>query len=64
MTLFKAFATVIGTAICFGIVGTGNGAFLGLFTPSLFHSLFNSYNMEMINPLEIGIGLGLINGLA
>ena len=62
MTLFKALATVVGTSIGFGIVGIGIGAFLGSFTPSFFR-LFLLRDLEEFNPLEIGIGLGLVNGL-
>ena len=62
MTLFKALATVVGTAIGFGIAGTGIGAFLGRFTPAFFR-LFPFRDLENLNPLELGIGLGLVNGL-
>ncbi|HUT11551.1 MAG TPA: hypothetical protein VMY42_13705 [Thermoguttaceae bacterium] len=63
MTLFKALATVVGTAIGFGIAGTGIGAFLGNFTPGFFRHLFPLRDLENFNPLELGIGLGLVNGL-
>ena len=62
MTLFRAFATVVGTAIGFGIAGTGIGAFLGRFTPAFFRLSFFG-GSENLNPLELGIGLGLVNGL-
>jgi len=62
MTLFKALATVVGTAFGFGIAGTGIGAFLGNFTPG-FLRLFLLRDLENFKPLEIGIGLGLVNGL-
>ena len=64
MTLFKALATVVGTAIGFGIVGTGIGAFLGSFAPGFFRHLFPLRDLENFEPLELGIGLGLVNGLA
>ena len=63
MTLFKALATVVGTSIGFGIVGTGIGAFLGKFTPGFFLHLFPLRDVENLNPLEFGVGLGLVNGL-
>ncbi len=62
MTLFKALATVVGTSIGFGIAGTGIGAFLGNFTPAFF-LLFPIRDFENVSPLELGIGLGLVNGL-
>lgn len=62
MTLFKALATIVGTSIGFGIAGTGIGALLGKFAPSFFQ-LFVLREMENFNALEIGIGLGLVNGM-
>ena len=62
MNVLKALATVIGTAIGFGIAGTGIGAFLGRFTPSLF-SILPFRAPGPVDELELGIGLGLINGL-
>jgi hypothetical protein len=62
MTLFKALATVVGTSIGFGIAGTGNGAFLENFTPGFF-LLFPLLDLENARPMDLGIGLGLVNGL-
>ncbi|MAG58348.1 MAG: hypothetical protein CMJ83_18835 [Planctomycetes bacterium] len=63
MTLFKALATVAGTAIGFGIAGTGIGALLGHFTPGFFRHQFALRDVENLDPLEFGIGIGLVNGL-
>ena len=66
MTLFKALATVVGTAIGFGIVGTGIGALMGTFTPGFFRHLMPLHDLENLNALsalELGIGLGIVNGL-
>ena len=63
MTLFKALATVVGTAIGFGIVGTGIGALMGTFTPGFFRHLMPLHDLENFNALELGIGLGIVNGL-
>ena len=66
MTLFKALATVVGTAIGFGIVGTGIGALMGTFTPGFFRHLMPLHDLEnfnALNALELGIGLGIVNGL-
>ena len=64
MTLFKALATVVGTAIGFGIVGTGIGAFLGNFCPDFFRVVMPPLRgLDNFDALGLGIGLGLVNGL-
>ena len=64
MTLFKALATVVGTSIGFGIVGTGIGAFLGSFSPDFFRVVMPPLrDLDNFDPLGLGIGLGLVNGL-
>lgn len=62
LTLFKAIATVMATAIGFGITGAGIGAILGEFTPGFF-LLLPIPDVEAIDPLELGMGLGLFNGV-
>ena len=66
MTLFRALATVVGTAIGFGFVGTGIGALMGTYTPGFFHHLMplnDVENFNALNAFELGIGLGIVNGL-
>ena len=63
MNLFKALATVVGTAIGFGMAGMGIGSFLGHFTPGFFRHPFPPKDMEHFNPMELGIGHGLVSGL-
>ena len=66
MTLFKALATVVGTAIGFGIVGTAIGACMGAFAPGFFRHLMPLHDLEhydALSALELGTGLGIVNGL-
>lgn len=63
MTLLKAIATVVCTAIGFGIAGIGIGASLGRFTPSFFRNLFPLRETENFDAVEFGVGIGLVNGL-
>ena len=63
MNVFKALATVVGTAVGFGIAGTGIGAFLGNFTPAFFRNVLPFRDPETFDPMELGVGLGLVNGL-
>ena len=63
MNVFKALATVVGSAIGFGAAGTGVGYFLGSYTPNFYRQTFPIRDAENFDPLEIGIATGLINGL-
>ncbi len=63
MNIFKALATVVGTAIGFGAAGTGIGWFLGSYAPNFYRQILPVRDPESFDPVEIGIGLGLVNGL-
>ncbi|MFO0985277.1 MAG: hypothetical protein U1E76_26695, partial [Planctomycetota bacterium] len=63
MNVVKALATVVGTAVGFGVVGIGIGAFLGKVTPSFLREMLPMRDPAAFDPLEMGIGLGLTNGL-
>ncbi len=63
MNVLKALATVAGTAISFGICGMGIGAFLGRLAPGFFRQMLPLRDPATFNPMELGIGLGLTNGL-
>ena len=63
MNVTKALATVVGTAIGFGAAGTAIGAILGKVAPSFFRQMLPLRDPANFNPLELGIGLGLTNGL-
>lgn len=62
MDLTKALATVIGTAIGFGLAGMGVGWFLGSTFSEFFRQLFASDEVDF-NATEFGAGIGLANGL-
>jgi len=63
MNITKALATVVGTAIGFGAAGTAIGVFLGKVAPGFFRQLLPLRDPANFNPVELGIGLGLTNGL-
>ena len=63
MNVFKALATVVGSALGFGAAGTGIGYLLGTYAPNFFRQTFPIRDPESFNPLEIGLATGLINGL-
>jgi hypothetical protein len=63
MNVLKALATVVATAVVFGMAGTGIGMFLGKMAPSFLRHAVGSSAEEGLDPMELGIGLGLTNGL-
>jgi hypothetical protein len=63
MNIMKALATVVGTALGFGAAGTGIGVFLGKVAPGFFRQMLPLRDPANFNPRELGIGLGLTNGL-
>jgi hypothetical protein len=63
MNVTKALATVVGTAVGFGAAGTAIGLFLGKVAPGFFRQMLPLRDPASFNPLELGIGLGLTNGL-
>ena len=63
MNIFKALGTVVGTAAGFGIAGAGVGALLGRVAPSFFIQMLPLRDPAHFDPLELGIGLGMTNGL-
>jgi hypothetical protein len=63
VNVLKALATVVGTALGFGIAGTALGAFLGTVAPSFFRLTFGGRGRGELDPVELGLAMGLINGL-
>ncbi len=63
MNVTKALTTVVGTAAGFGIAGTLIGMLLGKIAPGFFRQMLPLRDPGSFNPLELGIGLGLTNGL-
>jgi hypothetical protein len=63
MNVTKAVATIVGMAAGFGVAGTAIGALLGKVAPGFFRQLLPLRDPANFNPMELGIGLGLTNGL-
>jgi hypothetical protein len=63
MNVTKALATVVGTAVGFGAAGTAIGVLLGKVAPGFFRQMLPLRDPANFNPLELGFGLGLTNGL-
>ena len=63
MTIAKGLATVGGCSVGGGILGGLAGYLIGLCFPGAYRALFRPPPGESINPMEVGIGLGLAQGL-
>jgi hypothetical protein len=63
MNVNRALATVAGTGIGFGIAGSLIGALLGRIAPGFYQQMLPLRDPVHFNPVEVGIGLGLTNGL-
>ena len=63
MNVTKALSTVVGTALGFGAAGTAIGVFLGKVAPGFFRQMLPLRDPASFNPQQVGIGLGLTNGL-
>jgi hypothetical protein len=63
MNVTRALATVVGTAAGFGAAGMALGVFLGKVAPGFFRQMLPLRDPASFNPVELGIGLGLTNGL-
>ncbi len=63
MTLRKGLATVIGCATGGAVVGGLLGYAIGVLTPDAYVAMFRLPLDGQINPAEIGIGLGIGQGL-
>ena len=60
MTLWKAFAIIILSAISFSLAGGGLGYALACTVPSFYQAVFRG--LVGIDPVPVGIGLGIAQG--
>jgi len=63
MNVNRALATVVGTGIGFGVAGSLIGALLGRIAPGFYRQMLPLRDPANFDPVEVGIGLGLTNGL-
>ena len=63
MNVKGALTTVAGTGIGFGVAGSLIGALLGRIAPGFYQQMLPLRDPANFNPVEVGIGLGLTNGL-
>ncbi|HVX15814.1 MAG TPA: hypothetical protein VHC22_31820 [Pirellulales bacterium] len=60
----RAVLVVVGCTIACAAIGTSAGYLLGSFAPGYYRSVFRNGDAPGFDPVEVGIGLGLTQGLA
>src|SRR3954470_18262392 len=63
MTVRRAFLTVAASAAECGVVGNGIGWGLGTFAPGYYRTVFRYGDAPEFNAVQVGVGLGLTQGL-
>ncbi len=63
MNLTKAFVAVLAFLLAGGAVGGGTGYVIGAFFPDALRAQFRPALGDELNPVQVGVGLGLPQGL-
>jgi hypothetical protein len=64
MTVKKALMTVLLWALSFAVLGGTIGAAIGVVAPGYYRSVFRNGHSPEFNPVQTGVGLGTIQGMA
>lgn len=62
LTVSRAIRSILVTALSFGLIGMGLGALLGTLAPGAIR-LLPIPNVDTYDPVELGLALGLFNGV-
>jgi hypothetical protein len=60
----KAFLVVVASAVVFAALGGTMGYFIGSQMPGYYRSVFVNGDRATFNPVEVGTGQGITQGLA
>lgn len=63
MTITRGLTTVAATSVATTIIGSLLGFGLGTFAPGSYRALFPNGTDPRFNPVEVGVGLGCVQGL-
>jgi len=63
MTIAKGFLITTLSAIAFGLVGSLIGYAMGVYAPDYYRVVFRLPEVMELNPIQLGVGLGLTQGL-
>jgi hypothetical protein len=62
MTVLRGFAITLFSGLFFGVGGAAVGYALGRWTPDFYRTVFRIPIGSTVDPIEVGLGLGLSNG--
>ena len=62
MKPWQVLAWIVGSPVLFGTAGTGIGLLLGRYAPGFYHASYSRLAQQGIDPVEVGVGLGLVQG--
>ncbi len=63
MTLARAFVTVLAFLLAGGSIGGGTGYVIGAFFPDALRAQFRPALGDDLNPVQIGVGIGIPQGM-
>ena len=63
MTVAKGFATMLASVVICSGVGAVVGYAIGRLLPAFFRAMLPGGGREDADPIQVGIGLGLVNGI-
>lgn len=63
MTVPKAFRIIIASILGFGVFGGALGTALGVFAPGYYRSVFRAGQAVDFEPVQVGLGLGITQGV-
>jgi hypothetical protein len=63
MSVARAFSVIIASAIGFGFAGGLIGYALGRFAPAYYRGVYGIVEPSTFNPVQVGLGLGISQGL-
>jgi len=63
MTISRAIGTVVACTLVFASIGVVAGLGIGLVAPGYYRAVFRRGDEPAFDPLEVGIGLGLTQGV-
>lgn len=63
MTVARGFRIILGSGTALGAAGAGLGYLLGRHAPAYYRSVFAGGDSPGFDPVQVGFGLGLTQGL-
>ena len=64
MTVVRGFIITVASGVAFAVLGGLFGYAMGIFVPDYYRLVFRSHPGVQFDPAQVGLGLGLTQGLA